>query len=284
MAGNTPAKRRSPTKLTPQIVEVLAQAMRRGLGPELQAASAGVSSNAVRLWIERGRRGDGGVYGELVRQLDAARAARVDQLQSLILLHATPSRELRDADGLVLSAARKGEWRAASYLLERIDPSGGGRGVLRELDELEGGRERPPDVIDAEPVLLSADASDVEVQEERVRRYRRQIALAEAAGDLGAVASLTRRVERAEDTLRELRRAAAPAGSAEVVPAGDPAELVEEEFRRQLQGAAEGMPEAHLRIVVDVWLARHRLQLVREGLGYRLAPDGSVRLPGGGGN
>lgn len=276
-------KRKHATKLTPEVVDALAAAVERGLGTELAAAASGVSSNAVRLWLDRARRGDGGIYEALLERMNEAVARRSVQLQEVIAAHAAPRPERRSKSGRVLSPAAPGNFRAAVYLLERLDPKVS-RGVLGEILEgpvVEGPAAPLPDVIDAEPI--GADASDEEVLLDRVRRYRRQIGRAEAAGDHGAVATLTRQERIASDQLRELRRASGRTTSDEGVE--DPAKLDEGAFLDQLRGAAEAMPEAHLRAVVDVWLARHRLRLVAapSGRGYTLEPDGSVRQIGGGG-
>ena len=76
-----------------QVVDALAAAVERGLGTELAAAASGVSSNAVRLWLDRARRGDGGIYEALLERMNEAVARRSVQLQEVIAAHAAPRPE-----------------------------------------------------------------------------------------------------------------------------------------------------------------------------------------------
>lgn len=243
-----------PTKLAADVIETLEQVFARG-GTRVEAcAAAGITVQTFQTWLVRADLGHGGVFAELRQRVRAAEAQFRAQLRGAVLRSVVDRAATYDAAGNPLLPGRRGEWRAAAALLDRLDR----HGLLRPDDDIADdppGAAGVPDVIDAE--TLAPDADDAAVLEARVRTLRRQIAAASADGNHDAVAALTRRVERAEDELRGMRRAA---GSSE----GDPAQLPEDEFVWQLRTAAEAMPEAHLRAIVDVYLERHRMRLVRD--------------------
>lgn len=246
-----------PAKLTEDTIAALEAVFRVGGTKPEACAAAGIAPGTLGTWLLRADLGHGGAFAELRRRLRAAEGSFRSQLRAAIIRGASDRNAVHSETGDVLLPGRRGDWRAAAALLERLDRHGLLRGDEVEEAPVPGtNRADVPDVIDAEE--LAPDADDAAVLEARVRTYRRQIAAASADGNHDAVAALTRRVERAEDELRAMRRAAGN------VEEGDPAQLAEDELVWQIRTAAEAMPEAHLRAVVDVYLDRHRMRLVRD--------------------
>ncbi len=250
-----------PTKLTEDTIRALEEAFAAGATRGEACAAAGISTAALGMWLVREKLGHGGRYAELGKRVRKAEARYRRLLQGVVLKSVQDRPTVFDAEGNVTLPGRRGDWRAAIALLDRLDA----RGVIEE-DPVEADAPGPaagsgvPDVIDAEEI--PADADDVAVLEARVRSYRRQVAAATADGNHPAAAAFSRRLERAEDELRVMRRERRDEGAE---GNGGPAlALPEDELRARIREAAEGMPEDHLAIVVGVYLERHRLRLVRD--------------------
>ena len=95
-----------PSKLNPEVSEKIVRAIRAGNYPEVAARHAGVHPATYYRWMERGELEGSAVEDDPYRQF----RAEVD-------------RAIADAEaaevGLVIKAARDGDWRAAAWLLER---------------------------------------------------------------------------------------------------------------------------------------------------------------------
>ncbi len=95
-----------PTKLTHEVSEKIVRAIRAGNYPEVAARHAGVHPSTYYRWMERGA-----LEGEAPED-DPYRHFRSEV-----------DRAIADAEaaevGLVVKAARDGDWRAAAWLLER---------------------------------------------------------------------------------------------------------------------------------------------------------------------
>lgn len=95
-----------PTKLTAEVSERIVRAIRAGNYPEVAARHAAVHPSTYYRWMERGE-----LEGEAPED-DPYRHFRSEV-----------ERAIADAEaaevGLVVKAARDGDWRAAAWLLER---------------------------------------------------------------------------------------------------------------------------------------------------------------------
>ncbi len=95
-----------PSKLTAEVSEKIVRAIRAGNYPAVAAAHTGVHPSTYYRWMERG-------------ELDGD-APEDDPYRRF---RAEVERAIADAEaaevGLVLKAARDGDWRAAAWLLER---------------------------------------------------------------------------------------------------------------------------------------------------------------------
>lgn len=95
--------------LTPQVQERIMQAVTLGMPLRFAAEYGGVSQDTMLDWIQRGegrsRRRSTPEYEQFAAAYHAAHA------QGIMTLHST-----------IVSAALKGDWRAAGWLLERTEP------------------------------------------------------------------------------------------------------------------------------------------------------------------
>jgi len=95
-----------PSKLTPEVQEKIARAIRAGNYPEVAARHAGIHPATYYRWMERGE-----LEGD---------APEDDPYRSF---RAEVERALADAEagevGLIIQSAKAGDWRAAAWLLER---------------------------------------------------------------------------------------------------------------------------------------------------------------------
>ncbi len=95
-----------PTKLTPEVSEKIVRAIRAGNYPAVAAAHAGIHASTYYRWMERGE-----LEGDAVED-DPYRHFRSEVERAIADSEAAEV-------GLVLKAARDGDWRAAAWLLER---------------------------------------------------------------------------------------------------------------------------------------------------------------------
>ncbi len=95
-----------PSKLTAEVSEKIVRAIRAGNYPEVAAGHAGIHPATYYRWMERG-----------ALEGDAAEDDPYRRFRSEV------DRALSDAEatevGLIVKAARDGDWRAAAWLLER---------------------------------------------------------------------------------------------------------------------------------------------------------------------
>lgn len=104
-----------PTKLTPDVREKLLTAIRAGNYRRPACKFAGITDRVLRMWLERGEKQPGSVYGAFARELHAAEEMA----------------EIR-AVGFIAAAARN-DWKAAGWYLERKFPKRWGRRDARAL-------------------------------------------------------------------------------------------------------------------------------------------------------
>jgi hypothetical protein len=208
------------------------------------AALCGVVDSTVTKWKERAAEDPDGPHAAFFAAVATARAAREAEL--LDLVHAAAEDLVEDGK------TRRGDWRAAAWVLERQ------HGYTREKasapqvtidlgSALAGGSATIPgrDVIDASEIEAGSGP------DARVRRLRVLLSDAIASRSHQAIATLERQLTEAEKDL-----------AAEMAKAGGLENIPEEEYLARLRIAADGMPEAHLRIFAAAWLDRHRLDTV----------------------
>jgi transposase len=106
-----------PTKLTPEIMAKICDALRAGNYRETAAAFAGVRKSTFYEWLRRGARARKGIYRDLH---DAVEKALADS-------------EARDVM-LIGKAAGEGDWQAAAWRLERKFPDRWGRRERHDID------------------------------------------------------------------------------------------------------------------------------------------------------
>jgi len=94
-----------PSKLTLQVEEQLVQALRMGTSRKHAAIYAGIDEATLRRWMARGRVEREGPHAELHRAVVEAEAKA--QIVAM---------------GCVAKAIREGDWKAATWLLERKAP------------------------------------------------------------------------------------------------------------------------------------------------------------------
>ncbi len=113
-----------PSKLTAEVSEKIVRAIRAGNYPEVAARHAGVHPSTYYRWMERGELEGSAPEDDPYRQF-----------------RAEVERAIADAEaaevGLVIKAARDGDWRAAAWLLERrfSDRWGRGERPVAEADD-----------------------------------------------------------------------------------------------------------------------------------------------------
>ena len=89
-----------PTKLTPERQEKVMKAISLGMTRELTAMYSGISSSALYSWIAKGRAGKA-PYVKFLEAFNASEAKGA--LANLAIIH---------------QAAKKGDWRAAAWILQ----------------------------------------------------------------------------------------------------------------------------------------------------------------------
>ena len=94
-----------PSKLTPQVTEQLVQALRLGNSCKHSAIYAGIDEATLRRWMARGRVEREGPHAELNKAVIEAEAKA--QIVAM---------------GCITKAIRDGDWKAATWLLERKAP------------------------------------------------------------------------------------------------------------------------------------------------------------------
>jgi len=113
------------SKLTPEVIEAVCTSVAAGLPLGMAAAKAGISVRSLHTWRKMGRDGKSKIHVALVSELKKAEAELV----------------ARNVE-LIQTAANRGTWQAACWLLERKFPGSFGsdrreiRQLKKELKEL----------------------------------------------------------------------------------------------------------------------------------------------------
>lgn len=94
-----------PSKIDPQIVNILVQAIQLGASRRVAAAAAGIHASTLFGWLARGREAESGIFKDFFDQIKRAEA----------------SCDLRCLSK-IQEAAADGKWQAAAWLLERRNP------------------------------------------------------------------------------------------------------------------------------------------------------------------
>lgn len=145
--SKNPAPKGRPTKLTPEVIQKLRQAMLTGVDLGTAAAYVGIKVETYRNWLKRGRNKGDGLYGELIRTIERAHAEV--QIKDLMTIDAFSvgvkaeylMRPAKDNQGKVqydrqgnvilepvvdengryikIKSEAKRDWRAAAFRLER---------------------------------------------------------------------------------------------------------------------------------------------------------------------
>ena len=98
-----------PTKLTPDVQDLIVDGINAGLTFGLTCARAGVNPATFYRWLEKGETAKSGVYSEFCDTVSRAKADSALRLVSQITLQAPT------------------DWRAAAFLLERRFPDDYGK-------------------------------------------------------------------------------------------------------------------------------------------------------------
>jgi transposase len=95
-----------PTKLTEELIETIAISVQLGCSYETAAAAAGVARSTFNVWLRKGKNGEGTrLQRKLIDRIETAAGLRVQGKLAQIN-----------------QAAQAGDWKAAAWILERIDP------------------------------------------------------------------------------------------------------------------------------------------------------------------
>ena len=98
-----------PTKLTPEVQDIIVDGINAGLTCGLTCARAGVAPSTFYRWLEKGEAAKSGVFCEFFDAVSRAKADSAMRLVSQITLQAPT------------------DWRAAAFLLERRFPDDYGK-------------------------------------------------------------------------------------------------------------------------------------------------------------
>ena len=98
-----------PTKLTPEVQDLIVDGINAGLTFRLTCARAGVNPGTFYRWLEKGEAAQTGVYREFCDAVERAKADSALRLVSQITLQAPT------------------DWRAAAFMLERRFPEDYGK-------------------------------------------------------------------------------------------------------------------------------------------------------------
>lgn len=110
-----------PTKLTPEVHEIIVEAVRAGNYIETAALAAGIHRDTFYGWLERAKDEPGSIYSDFSDALESAKAEA----------------EKRDLS-IISQAAHDGSWQAAAWKLERKHPQRWGRVNRTEISGPDG--------------------------------------------------------------------------------------------------------------------------------------------------
>lgn len=91
-----------PTKMTPQTIKMLCEAIRMGATYDLASQYAGIAPSTLYAWMAKGRKQEGGEFVELLE--DIKRAEGKGAIANLALIQ---------------KSAKEGDWKASAWILER---------------------------------------------------------------------------------------------------------------------------------------------------------------------
>jgi hypothetical protein len=103
-----------PTKLTPETVEVLCDALGKGMYLETSGRLAGVAPSTLHGWLSRGR---------IAENNDDPHPDEVPFLELLEAVKKAQARAEMKAIEVIIAAAAAGTWQAAAWFLERSNPA-----------------------------------------------------------------------------------------------------------------------------------------------------------------
>lgn len=134
---------RKSTRLSQSIVDGLIALTRAGLPRATAARTLGFRPGTVGGWCARGRKSKSGLHASLVTGMAKAEAEVIADRISTVVSAAEVKKRVttkttHHKDGSVTTAVTEcvgGDWRAAAWLLERLEPErfGSHRHELREL-------------------------------------------------------------------------------------------------------------------------------------------------------
>ncbi len=130
-----------PTKLTPETVSALCEALRAGAYLETASRAAGVAPSTLHGWLRRGK------IAEEREELQADEVPFLELVEAVKKAQAVAELE---ALRVIREAAERGSWQAAAWFLERSNPAGWSRAVRPTI----------PDEQNWEKVNTSTDARE----------------------------------------------------------------------------------------------------------------------------
>jgi len=219
------------SKLTPERVETLVSAVRRGMSRQDAATYAGITYGTLREWIRLAGASDVPLYSELRHRLHAAemeyKQAMLDTLQSIALPH----------DEVTVKITEDGEEQT---IKRGVVHFGALKMALERSDRITAPQAEPAS--DGDPTDLAALL--------RGQRDRNRALLASAESSQ-ARAALNRQLGIVERALFEATYQR-PASAAD---------LPEEAYLAELEAAGADMPEAHGQAMLRGYLRRHGREL-----------------------
>jgi transposase len=144
-----------PTKLTPEITEKIATAVRAGNYIETAAGTAGISKDTLYRWLKEGARTKAR-ESDVARFSDAIQKALADAEASGVAAITQAGMPRKDKNGKIVA---QGSWQAIAWRLERMHPEKYG---MRQRVDHAGVPNRPIEIAGRVGVYLPAEVSDDE--------------------------------------------------------------------------------------------------------------------------
>ena len=149
-----------PTKLTPEVQQVICDSIRQGLPYKAASQLAGIHDTTRIEWRKRGERAKSGLYYEFANALSQAEAEAQQAMVAVVREAAQRGdeevsiTERLDKDGNVIEIVRvkrqnPRNWRAAMAMLERRHPEEFGRSIVQH----EQGEGQPPIPVEVKMVF-----------------------------------------------------------------------------------------------------------------------------------